>query len=411
MGAWSRLAAGTLTFDEYYRQLWQHRQLTFLTIDVIGVCDLKCSGMCYYHPGTGKRKALAPEDSLRTAITEAGRHLDLQTLVLAGKEPFLNPGRLFSLLRHCGPAPERRFTVGIITNGRHIARHWDELAEADDAACLDFLDISIDSGNAAQHDAIRGRAGTFALALEALREASIHLPGVRTGVASVLREDNAGGIIDLLGIASAYTPYFFIAPIQPPPFEAVNSLTSRQIIRFIQRLRTALETIRHDRGLEITVLLPGPYVADAMSAGIFGWEDLTENSQGSVYAVTRVANHSLLYVCSVLPEQACRVARIAYDGAYLGHMHFLQAQAPEAYATGYVQRESIVRLYEKAIAPGSHFHRLFCSRQSHDCRGKPCWTRCFGGWTVADNALITRESLEAKPRLCRKDEPIETICL
>jgi MoaA/NifB/PqqE/SkfB family radical SAM enzyme len=409
--AWRGLATGTLTFDEYYRQQWRHRRLSFLTIDVTGVCDLKCSGMCYYHPDTDKRKALAPEESLRQAITEADQHLHLQTLVLAGKEPFLNPKRLFSLLRYCGPSQERGFTVGIITNGRHIARHWHELVEVADVACLDFLDISLDSGNSAQHDAIRGRAGTFALAMQALREASIRLPTVRTGVSSVLRDDNAEGIIELLGRASAYTPYFFIAPVQPPPFVAADALTSNQVIDFLQRLRKVLETFRHEHGLEITVLLPGPYIADVIHAGLFAWEDLAENPQGSIYATTRVGDHSLLYACSVLPEQACRVARIAYDGAYLGHVHFLQTQAPETYATGYVQHESIVRLYEKAIAPDSHFHRLLRSRQSHQCRGRSCWTSCFGGWTVADNALITGESLETKPRLCRKDEFMETVCV
>lgn len=69
--AWRRLASGTVTFDEYYRQMQRDRRLTFLTIDVTGVCDLMCSGMCYYHPDTDRRKALVPEESLKTAITEA----------------------------------------------------------------------------------------------------------------------------------------------------------------------------------------------------------------------------------------------------------------------------------------------------------------------------------------------------
>lgn len=401
--AWGELARGTLTFDDYYRQLRRDRRLTFLTIDVTGVCDLMCSGMCYYHPDTDKRKALMPEESLKTAITEADRHLGLQTLVLAGKEPFLNPKRLFALLRHCGPSDGRGFTVGTITNGRHVCRHWDELAEVASAGCLDFLDISLDSGNADQHDAFRGRAGTFALAMQALIEARVHLPNVRVGICSVLRADNAEGLIDLLGIASPHTPYFFIIPIQPPPLASTDVLSHSYLIAFLQRLRTTLQGIRHERGLEVTVLLPGPYVYDAVEAGLFSWEDLSENSQGRVYAMTHVANHSLLYACSVLPEQACRVARIAYDGAYLGHLHFLQAQAPEKYATGYIQHESIVTLYEKSIAPGSYFHQLLRARQSHQCRGRPCWTSCFGGWTVADNAILTGESLEAKPQLCQKE--------
>jgi hypothetical protein len=401
--SWLGLAAGTLTLEDFYRRILAKPQLTYLTVDVTGICDLTCPGACYYHPEIDPRKPMVSEDILKKAILEAEDTLGLQTLVLAGKEPFLNPKRLFSLLSFCGTIPNRRFSVGVITNGRHIARRWTEVKAMADTGSLDFLDISIDSGDSAQHDAIRGRIGTWDLAISALREASTHLPSVRVGISSVLREDNADGILKLLAIAAPYTSHFFIVPIQPPPFSSIRPLEVEKVMTFLQRLNASLRTLKQDKGLEITVSLPGLYVLEAVQAGLFEWQDLVESHHGMIYARTQIHNHTVLYACSIMPEQACRIARITYDGAYLGHLHFLQSRTPEAYAVGFLQQESILALYEKSISPGSRFHQLLLSRQRHECRDRPCWSNCFGGWTVADNAFLTQYPLESKPLLCPKN--------
>lgn len=404
LASWLGLVDGTLTFDDFYQRILAQRQLTFLTIDVTGVCDLTCPGTCYYHPEIDVRKPQVPEDAIKTAILEAGDSLDLQTLVLAGKEPFLNPKRLFSLLRFCGTIPDRRFALGVITNGRHVIKHWTELETVANQGCLDFLDVSIDSGNSVQHDAIRGRAGTWNLALAALREASMRLPNVRVGISSVLRNDNADGLLDLLTFASPYTRNFFIVPIQPPPFTETRPLEGETVINFLQRLCAHLRTIKQDKSLEVTVSLPGIYVWDAVQSGLFGWGDLAESHHGMIYAHTQIRNHSVIYSCSILPEQACRIARITYDGAYLGHLQFLQSRTPEAFSVGYIKQESILSLYAKSIAPKSRFHQLLLSRTKHECRNRFCWSSCFGGWTVADNAFLTNSPLESKPLLCLKSE-------
>lgn len=400
---WHDLAAGLLSFEEAYHRIVSQPQLAFMTVDVTGVCDLVCANMCYYHADIDVRKPIVPEDVLKKAILEAAEYLNMQTLVLAGKEPFLNPKRLFSLLAYCATIPKRRFSVGLVTNGRHIKRHWPKLQAVAEDGGLDFMDISIDSGFGAQHDAIRGKEGTWDLAISAAFTAVKKFPSVRIGIASVLREDNADGLLELLVIASPNIRHFFIAPVQPPPYSNIKPLETKYVIAFLQRLQNKVKSLNQTHRLEITVSLPGLYIMEAVEAGLFNWCDLTESHHGMIYAPSKLKKHTLLYSCAVLPEQACRVARITYDGAYLSHLHFLQNRAPDTYATGFLQQDSIGDLYEKSIAPGSRFYRMFMSRHGHSCQDRPCWANCFGGWAVADNALLTQYPLASKPELCPKN--------
>jgi hypothetical protein len=291
----------------------------------------------------------------------------------------------------------------VVTNGRLVHRHWSELEELARKHCLDFLDISIDSGFPAQHDGIRGLPGTFDLAFSAACEAASRLNGVRISLTSILRQDNPEGILQLLRKASPWVRCFHISPIQPPPFVSTPPLEAEFVVGFLRCLTHLLESELRGADLEITVTVPGLYVMEAVAAGLFDWADLEENHQGACLARKEVGAGTVAYWCLVLPEQACRLARITYDGAYLAHLHFLQAPQPQEYAVGYIQEESIVSLYKKALAAGRHFHQIVMSRARHDCRNKPCWPSCFGGWTVAENAFLNGQAITAQPLLCRKE--------
>ncbi len=400
---WFGLATGELSFADYYQTVLERPQLSFLTIDTTGACDLSCSDMCYYNPAIDIRRRLVPEEALTRAIDEAEQYLNLQTLVLAGKEPFLNTRRVLGLLQHCGSLENRSFTAGAVTNGRLLHRHWGELERLAGNHRLDFLDISIDSGFPTQHDRIRGLPGTFDLAFSAACEAAGRLTGVRISLTSILRHDNPEGILELLRKAAPSLRYFHILPVQPPPFVRTPPLAAEFVVAFLGCLRQLLEGELRGAGVEITVTVPGLYVLEAVGAGLFDWMDLEANHQGTCFARKTLTGNTIVYSCAVLPEQACRLARISYDGAYLAHLHFLQAAQPQRYAVGYIQEESIVSLYKKAIAAGSHFHQMVTSRAHHQCRSRPCWASCFGGWTVAENAFLNGQALTAQPRLCRKE--------
>lgn len=399
---WLDLASGEKTFADFYQWSRQQRALSFLTVDVTPLCDLICEGMCYYHPDIDKKKPYVSEVLLSRAVSEAAEFLDLSTLIIAGKEPLLNPKLFFSLLRNLPAAQSRSYTVGTVTNGRHLHNHLGEIQEVANQGHLDFLDISLDSGIADEHDAIRGRVGTFERAFTALRESSEHLEAIRIGVTSVFRGNNEDGLLALLRVASPLTQNFYIAPIQPPPYSILPSLSVKTVTRFLRRLHGELEMLASELSLEVTVLLPGLYVMEVAEAGFFSWGDLKEDERGSIYVSSQVNGHTLIYFLAVLPEQAWRVARITHDGAYLAHLHFMQSPTPEAHAVGYLQNDSIVSLYEKSLLPGTPFHQIVLSRKAHQCAGQPCWPTCFGGWSVAENAILTGDALDVQPKLCVK---------
>jgi MoaA/NifB/PqqE/SkfB family radical SAM enzyme len=394
--------SGRLSFADYFEQMASRDELTCLTVDTTGACDLTCAGMCYYHPDIPLRRRETPFESLTSAIKEAVRLLDLKTLVIAGKEPFLNPRRLFAILEEAGSRGSRSYLVGLITNGRHIHRHWDQLEQAASSGWIDFLDVSIDSGFPEQHDAIRGASGTYDLASAAVRAAATSLHAVRTSICSILRPDNPAGILELLRKQSDVIQRFWIFPVQPPPFSAMPPLAGRFVSSFLRSLLTILAEELRDREMQVMVPLQGLYLSEAVEEGLFDWCDLREDEVGACYAAIPAGRNCLFIQCSVLPEQAWKLARITYAGDYLAQLHFLQSPDPSHHAIGNIAEEPIQELYERSKTQGGVLHRLSKAREKHECRQWACWAHCFGGWSVAEQSLLDGTSVDKKPRLCTK---------
>ncbi len=400
---WRDLAKQTATFESFAEAVRARRQLTYLTIDTTGACDLKCTGMCYYNPQISIRKPLVSEGFLRDAIHGASEDLSLRVLSFAGKEPFLNAERLFSLLEATGPTIDRDYITGIVTNGRHIWRYRDHLQLAAAKGWLNYIDISIDSADANQHDSFRGISGTHRLALEALEWVNRELTPVRSTAVSVLRWDNGRGILDLLCFLAPSIKYYQIQPIQPPPYSSITPLKAVGILDFIEQLKRTLAGPLNGQGVNVSIELLGIYLLEAVSAGVFSWCDLREDENQTVYVELPIGGNTLVITCELFPLQAWRLARITYTGAYLAHMHFLQAPDPDQYAVGFLGQEQIGILFDRAMGTGSHFARVLQSRQGHDCEHRACWANCFGGWNGAENAFLEKErKLSSQPRLCDK---------
>ena len=401
---WSDLATGRMSFAKYFKRLADVDDLTCLTIDTTGACDLTCKGMCYYHPSIRITDREVLLDSLTRAIEDAWKMLGMKTLVIAGKEPFLNPRRLFELLEFSGGLRGRDFGTAVVTNGRHIERHLDRVAKTAEQGWLDSLDISIDSGFSEQHDAIRGLAGTHALAVSALRRVILELPSVRVSVSSVLRADNSAGILELIRSQSDLVRRFWVFPIQPPPFSPTAPLTPTFIVSFLRDLANFLAGELRDAELVVTVPIQGLYLAEVADAGLMHWHGLREDGLGNCVSSLSVGKSLLNLQCCVLPEHAIKLARITYTGDYLAQAHFLQTPDPRTMAIGNVDRESIRELYRRSKLPGSIFHQLVLARQSHDCVRQNCWQTCFGGWSVAEQSLLDGTPLNRRSRLCRKTQ-------
>jgi len=402
---WRDIAYGNISFIDLLRRLQSQQKLLFLTVDSIGVCDLHCADMCYYHPKIDTRRTPVDKQTLMSAIKVACEELSLKTLILAGKEPLLNIRRVSSLTHLTKSLSESHgLLTGIVTNGRSIEKHWQALDLMARNGSISFLDVSIDSGIPEKHDDIRGINGTFKLAFSALKKCATKWPWVRVGVASVLRHDNIAGLLELINLSASFNRYFFIAPIHPPVFSTLPTLSWQEIQAFLHALIEQLETKHKDIGLEIIIQLPGFYVWDAATDGLFDWQELQEDTVSQIFAEREIAGNRLILQLQIFPETGWRTARITYDGAYLPNAHFLQHPHPEEFAVGYIQQESIVDLYRRAIGDDSVFATMLNSRIGHACRNRPCWHCCFGGLVGSESSIISGSGLNQQPRLCLKTD-------
>ena len=407
---WRDLLSERKSFSDVLELLRQSPKLSYLTVDTTSVCDLTCPGMCYYHPDISTKQVPIAEEALTNAIQSAHESLHLQNLVFAGKEPLLGVDRLLRLVRFAGSLSNRSFAIGLVTNGRGITRNWCKLDALVQDGLLDFMDISIDSGFAKQHDAIRGREGTFDLAFDALTRCTAQWPDVRVGVTSVLRHDNLDGILEIFRCATPYTNKFFVTPIQPPPFSDTPPLPWSCISAALRTLLHHLETEWQGAKLEVMVSLLGIYVWDAHTDGFFDWDELQEDSQGQVFIERQVGGNTFALHMQVLPETACRVVRITHTGAYLPNTHFVQDRHPDRFAVGNIAEESLTVLYARSLADDGILARMYQSRFNHSCQTRPCWAACFGGLTAAEHSLVSGLSLHRQPRLCLKTEAHFTGC-
>ena len=398
---WLRLASGDMTEDDYYTLLTARDEITYLTLDTTGSCDLHCPGMCYYHPEIQAKLPQITFDKVQAAILDA-QELGMSALVVGGKEPFLNPVRLFEILNYAGSIKANRFAVGLVTNGRNVQRHWDNLRQTVAAGSLDFMDVSIDSGYAEQHDAIRGVPGTYSLASATVRNAARQFPSVRVGISSVIRCDNQEGLIELLRCMVPEVSNFCFQPIQPPPFSTTLPVRSSEVTSFLSRVGALLTTELADAAIEVMVVLHGPYVSGAVAAGLFDWKDLEENSEGQIFAKRTLGSSTIYYNLMVLPDYGWKQARINYRGDYLSHAHFLQTPDPSKFAIGNIQSERLPNLLRKAKERDQLAFRLLESRIHHECRERHCWTSCFGGWTISENDFLKGRSLNLQPSMCLK---------
>ena len=127
-------------------------------------CNLKCDFCDLWH-----YTDLMPFENAATIIQRAPA-AGVKTLVITGGEPFVHP-RIFELIEL---AKNLGLGVNITTNGTLLTRDVGRLRDSR----VDSLSLSLD-GFEANHDALRGVDGTYALVMDALdvlkRETEIHL--------------------------------------------------------------------------------------------------------------------------------------------------------------------------------------------------------------------------------------------
>lgn len=390
--------------DNFRKRPSWHRaapRLQYLAIDTASACNLTCPRMCYYHPSPAGGGPRADIERMKRAIVDAATDLNLGTLVFAGKEPLVDAARLAALATAANAITDRRFTIGLVTNGTLIERNWATLESLVQAGAIDFIDVSIDSHEAQQHDEIRGRAGTHTFARNALRRMLASWPHVRIGVTSVLRTDNVAAIADLIRHADPSLRNFFVFPFQPPVFEQGGIPPDWPTINAcIDNIDSVLADARRDAGIEVSVSLLGLHVANAVGSGKLALDELAEDDNGQIHHRRAIGGNLRTIFLQVLPETGRHGLRILPDGTVLPGTHYLQAADPKRFAVGDVRDDTIVDIHSQARATGSAVDRLWESRPDHACRDRPCWPVCFGGIAVSDNNILTGWPLTQPPELC-----------
>ena len=156
-------------------------------------CNLACRH-CWLaprHDPQGTRYATLPLD-LAAAIIEEARPLGLSSVKLTGGEPLLHPqfSGLVDMVQRAG------LKLTVETNGTLCTP---ALAARIAGAGRPFVSVSLDGADAATHEWVRGVPGSFALALQGIR--NLVAAGIRPQIIMSLMRQNAGQVTDLVRLA------------------------------------------------------------------------------------------------------------------------------------------------------------------------------------------------------------------
>lgn len=129
-------------------------------LDITNECNLKCF-YCYNSTSQLKEREMT-DDELRKVSKKIAEQLNPVSVLFSGGEPFKRPAILLELLRFF---KEKGIEARINTNGTLIT---EDLVKALMDADVDKVSINIESMDPSAHDRIRGIAGSYKAAMEAL---------------------------------------------------------------------------------------------------------------------------------------------------------------------------------------------------------------------------------------------------
>lgn len=171
---------------------WPLNQLYFYVTDT---CNLRCRH-CWIEPrfdGTGEASG-GIDAGLFESILDQAKPLGLSAVKLTGGEPLLH--RQIDRLIDAIHARELRLSME--TNGTLCTPELSRRL----AACPNvFVSVSLDSPDAAMHDQIRGRQGSFHEAVAGIKH--LVASGIRPQIIMTIMRGNQGQIEDLVKLADS----------------------------------------------------------------------------------------------------------------------------------------------------------------------------------------------------------------
>jgi MoaA/NifB/PqqE/SkfB family radical SAM enzyme len=232
-------------------------------------CNLRCA-MCGVHLRRGEAEELSLEEW--APVFEAAKRLKTRLMLLSGGE-VLARGEDFTA-GLIGMAAETRIATHLCTNGVLVT---EETVRRLRDAGLRSVSISLDSPEAAAHNAIRGE-GAFEKAVNAIRLFRAGAPEISTGINFTLTSGNFRQAVEMIDFAETLDMHQLkFAPIhtnllhREKPRDAFEALMFREdqldeldaeINRVIERLKQSpllSNQIRYLRGIAASFREPQPF--------------------------------------------------------------------------------------------------------------------------------------------------------
>lgn len=192
----------------------------FASYNVTGRCNMRCTFCEWWKneiPELSTKKALAALDSVC--------NLGVPFFDLSGGEPLLRKDLIVLAKR----VASHGCLVSMNSNGTLLTK--DRIGDV--ANVFDTVVVSLD-GPEKIHDKIRGVAGTYKKAVNAIR--LLRANGVRTGVNSVVTPWNIEMLPKFIEELRSIVDFAQIQPMHPYPPSAENSPSNEQIIRLQEYL-------------------------------------------------------------------------------------------------------------------------------------------------------------------------------
>jgi MoaA/NifB/PqqE/SkfB family radical SAM enzyme len=214
-------------------------RLRYVDFAIDFACNLSCEH-CFAEalkqPG---RRRMGEEDYARVA--RQAMRLGAVNFSFQGGEPLLFP-KLRQIIAACRPS---RNVMSVTTNGTLLSE--ERVAELTSWG-VDILTVSLDSGVAEEHDAFRGRPGTFHSALTGIERA--RQAGIRVTLGTVVTHENlrGEGLRRLMDLAtSRRMVLYFIFPVRAGRWaENESIMLTEEDLDFLARQTARSRYLRTD---------------------------------------------------------------------------------------------------------------------------------------------------------------------
>lgn len=333
------LLDGSLNTAAAAEVLVANAKMREIGVDTNMVCNLACS-YCYLGDRT-EEKGTLDLDALFASLRSAVNH-DAKLIAFIGKEPLADTRALdiIKRLSHIRGA-DKKFRVGMVTNGTLVERRIDEILEADPC----YIDISID-GISDLSNSLRGDDVTKAIrrGVDAIVESPLRQ---RFATASVLSTTNSSEFPEAVNrLFDTGVETCFASPILKFAMSKEVSglaMSLKDVLILVEKLGSEVKQSADTH--QIILDMPYKYTWDLLREGTIPVSEIKEDRFEAIY--WRVSGTPIILKLNPFSFSYWRACRITHDGSVLFNMDLA---AHKNYAATSVRIDEIADAFEMAGA-------------------------------------------------------------